>query len=102
MLENYNLLEYVNPDKAKTSVIRGEKGRPDYKSAFFGGKVNALHQDYFWLLDLIFYCNGRYYFHQISTLENKAAKVKAIQAKKMYGWVWSRSDEGRKVWGKGL
>jgi hypothetical protein len=56
----------------------------------------VLHQDYFGLLDLISYCNGRYYFHQISTLENKAAKVKAIQAKKMCGWVWSRYDEGRK------
>ena len=71
MLENYNVL--------------------------FGGKVIAIHQDYFGLFDLISFCDGRYYFHQISNLENKAAKVKAIQARKMSGWVWTRYDEGRKV-----
>jgi len=55
MLENYNVL--------------------------FGGKVIAIHQDYFGLFDLISFCDGRYYFHQISNLENKAAKVKAIETK---------------------
>jgi len=59
MLENYNVL--------------------------FGGKVIAIHQDYFGLFDLISFCDGRYYFHQISNLENKAAKVKAIEAKNKQG-----------------
>ena len=50
-------------------------------NVLFGGKVIAIHQDFFGLFDLISFCDGRYYFHQISNLENKAAKVKATQTK---------------------
>ncbi len=71
MLKNSNVLKYVNYDKAKTSAIRGRK-------------VDAIHEDYFGLFDLISFCDGRYCFHQISTLENKAAKDKTTQAKKKY------------------
>ena len=63
-----------------------------------GGKVNAIHKDYFDIFDLISFDGKDFIGHQISTIENKAAKVRAIQNKGMKGWVWCRVSEiGRKV-----
>ncbi len=70
---------------------------PFYKTAYFGGKQNAVHFDVFGLWDLVSWYQGRYYMHQVSTLPNKAIKVKAIQSKGQSGWVWCRIDRDRRV-----
>jgi hypothetical protein len=68
---------------------------PGYTTAFFGGKTNAIHRDYFSIFDLISFFEGGYFFHQVSDLGHKSEKIKAIQAKGMPGWVWSRVSNGR-------
>jgi len=66
---------------------------PGYATAFFQGALHPIHRDYFSLFDLISFFEGKYYFHQVSTIENKSTKIKAIQAKGMAGWVWLRVTE---------
>lgn len=68
---------------------------PSYTTAFFGGKTNAIHRDYFSIFDLISFFEGGYFFHQVSALGHKSEKIKAIQAKRMPGWVWSRVSNGK-------
>jgi len=68
---------------------------PGYGVAFYGGRMGPVHRDYFGCFDLVSFYQGSYFFHQISTLSNKAAKIKAIQDKKMNGWVWSRISNGK-------
>ena len=70
---------------------------PGFKSAYFGGKVNAVHSDYFGVFDLFSFDGQEFIGHQISTLENKATKIRQIQALKMPGWVWGRFSEARRV-----
>ena len=66
---------------------------PGYSTAFFQSAIHPIHSDYFGLFDLISFFEGKYYFHQVSTIENKSTKIKAIQAKRMSGWVWCRVTE---------
>ncbi len=66
---------------------------PGYATVFFQGAIHPIHRDYFSLFDLISFFEGKYYFHQVSTIENKSTKIKAIQKKKMNGWVWLRVNE---------
>ncbi len=68
---------------------------PGYGVAFNSGRMAQVHREYFGLFDILYYFEGQIYCHQISTPTNKATKVKAIQAKKMHGWVWSRISNGR-------
>lgn len=66
---------------------------PGYATAFFQGTIHPIHRDYFGLFDLISFFEGQYFFHQVSTIENKSTKIKSIQAKGMAGWVWCRVNE---------
>lgn len=73
---------------------------PGYKSAFYGGKLATVHADYFGCFDLISWDGINFVCHQVSTLTNKAEKVKALQARQMPGWVWCRTDKpvGYRIW----
>ena len=68
---------------------------PGYGIAFYGGQMRPVHKDYWGVFDLLSYFEGQIYCHQISTPTNKAVKIKAIQAKNLPGWVWSRVSNGR-------
>lgn len=70
---------------------------PGYASKWFNGRVNVVHKDYFNLFDLISYCDGVYYLHQVSDLSHKAEKVKAIKEKHFPGWVWCRTSEAGRI-----
>ncbi len=65
---------------------------PGYKPMWIKSGSMVVHEDYFNIWDLISYQYGHYEFHQVSTLHNKSAKIKAIQTAGMPGWVWSRVD----------
>lgn len=66
---------------------------PGYATAYFQGAIHAIHRDYFGIWDLISFYENVYYFHQVSTIENKTTKIKAIQQTKLPGWVWCRVTE---------
>jgi len=68
---------------------------PFFKSKFFNERVNPVHTDIFKIFDLVSYFEGCYFMHQVSTLSNKADKVKSILEKKMTGWVWARVSNGK-------
>lgn len=68
---------------------------PGYATAFFQGATHAIHRDYFGIWDLISFYENVYYFHQVSTIENKSTKIKSIQGKKMLGFVWIRSKKNK-------
>ncbi len=65
---------------------------PFYKPAFFKDRMSVIHFDVFGVFDLISFNGDEFIFHQVSTLSNKAAKIKAIKDKLMVGWVWCRVD----------
>ena len=58
-------------------------------------KVKFKQSDIFGIFDIVSCYQGIYYFHQVSTLDHKANKVKAIVDAKMSGWVWARVSNGR-------
>lgn len=68
---------------------------PGYKTAFFNNRIQPVHSDYFGIFDLISFDGTHFIGHQVSDLSHKAEKVKAIQQKKMKGWVWSRVSNGK-------
>ena len=68
---------------------------PFYKSCWFNNRSNPVHCDIFGIFDIVSCYQGIYYFHQVSTLDHKANKVKAILDVKMSGWVWARVSNGR-------
>ena len=70
---------------------------PGYSTRFFGGKINAVHKDYFDCLDLFSFDGKDFIGHQISTIDNKATKVRAIQKAGMKAWIWCRFSESRRV-----
>ena len=56
------------------------------------------HKDFFGVFDLIsFHGEYGFAFHQISTLDNKQAKINALIKKGMKGNVWCRCKENNKV-----
>ena len=65
---------------------------PGYGVAFFDGNMRPIHRDFFGVFDLISYSGIHFVFHQVSTLSNKAAKIKAIRELNMPGWVWVRVE----------
>jgi hypothetical protein len=91
-------LYFVREVKKILEGIGHEVEGPGYKAVWMGNRSVVVHSDYFGIYDLISYCDGVYYFHQISDIHNKSAKIKAIQKKNHKGWVWSRfSAEDRRV-----
>jgi hypothetical protein len=71
---------------------------PFYGIAFYNGRQNPIHRDLFGCFDLMSF-DGEYFLaHQVSTIENKSAKIKAIQNKGLRGSVWCRfTDEDGRV-----
>ena len=63
---------------------------PGYSVAFYQGRMNAIHRDYFGIADLISYHQGIFYLHQITDLHNKSSHVKTIQASGLPCWLWCR------------
>ena len=90
-------LGFVREVRKLLEAMNHQVEGPGYATRFFGGKINAVHKDYFDCFDLISFDGKDFIGHQISTIENKAAKVHQIQALKMPGWVWARFSEGRRV-----
>lgn len=88
-------LTYVREVRKILEAVGHEVEGPGYGLAFYGGRMAPVHRDYFGVYDLISYFQGQFFGHQISIPSNKASKVKAIQAKKMPGWVWSRLSNGK-------
>jgi len=78
--------------EAMNHVVEG----PGYGVAFFNNRMSPIHRDYFSVFDLISFDGNSFIGHQVSDLSHKAEKVRAIQAKKMKGWIWSRFAEGRR------
>lgn len=61
-------------------------------------RMVQVHRDYFGAFDLISYKQGLgFVFHQVSILEEKSRKIKAIVDLHMDGWVWGRFKEGGRV-----
>jgi len=90
-------LQFVREVKKLLQAMGHEVEGPGYATKWFGGKVNAVHQDFFGVYDLFSYFGGRYIGHQVSTLANKSKKIKAIQECGHTGWVWCRFDHSRRV-----
>ncbi len=67
---------------------------PGYGCAFYGGAMKPIHRDYFGVFDLISYKAGFLRGHQVSTLTNKASKVKALMEANIAGDVWCRISKG--------
>lgn len=86
-------LSYVHEVKKLLLAMSHQVEGPGFKPAFFGGKLSVVHSDFFDCFDLISFDGKEYFGHQVSTLSNKSAKVKAIKAKNMPGWVWARTDK---------
>ena len=70
---------------------------PGYSVAFFAGRMQAIHRDYFGVGDLISYSGGKFILHQVTDLKNKAKHVRLIQEARLPCWTWCRAKEGRKV-----
>ena len=91
-------LSFVREVRGLLEAMNHQVEGPGYSTRFFGGRLNAVHKDYFSCFDLLSFDGLDFIGHQITTIENKAAKVNAIQANKMKGWVWCRfSEDNRKV-----
>ncbi len=88
-------LNYVREVRKILQAMEHQVEGPGYGLAFFGGSPRPIHRDYFGLYDLVSCYDGRIYLHQVTDLSNKAKKVKAIQEKKIPGWVWARCDGGK-------
>jgi len=73
---------------------------PFYKSRWFSGKSNAVHTDLFGVFDFISYDpnTSQYVLHQVSVIDKKALKIKAIRAAGLIGYVWCRCKSGNKVY----
>lgn len=70
---------------------------PGYSVAFFGGRMQPIHRDYFSVADLISYFGGKFILHQVTDLKNKSKHVRVIQDKRLPCWIWCRAKEGGKV-----
>ena len=96
-------LDYVREVRKILEGIGHTVEGPGYGLAYYGGKMNPIHRDFFGCFDLMSF-DGKYYLgHQVSTEINKSTKIKTIQEAKLPGWVWCRfSDEdkgtGYEVW----
>lgn len=88
-------LSFCNEVKKILEGVGHEVDGPFFKAKWFNGKTNPVHCDLFDVFDLCSHFKGDYYFHQVSTLDNKATKIKALQAKDLPGWVWCRVSNGR-------
>lgn len=90
-------LNFVHEVKRILEGMNHEVEGPGFASAFFNGRTNPIHRDYFSVFDLISFDGDHFLFHQVSSLSNKSTKIKAIQKKKMPGWVWCRFSKGGRV-----
>jgi hypothetical protein len=90
-------LSFCREVKKILEAMGHETEGPGYSTAFFGGALHLIHSDYFGLFDLISFFEGKYFFHQVSTIGHKSEKIKAIQKKGMNGWVWLRVNEENQV-----
>ena len=76
---------------------------PGYGLAYYGGKMNPIHRDFFGVFDLMSFDGQTYFGHQVSTEANKATKIREVKESNLPGWVWCRfSNEekgtGYEVW----
>ncbi len=71
---------------------------PDYSLAYFQGRMQAIHRDYFGVGDLISFFEGQYMLHQVTDLPNKSRHINSILEKKLPCWVWCFVSEKRKTW----
>lgn len=69
---------------------------PGYGLAFYAGKMNPCHKDFFGTFDLISFDGEKFIGHQVSTEANKSVKIKLLQGKKLPGWVWCRFSNEEK------
>ncbi len=86
-------LKFVNEVKKVLQGLGHEVEGPGNKVIWLPSGPIPIHADFFGCFDLISYFEGQFIGHQVSTLSNKAAKVKLIQGKNMPGWVWARVDD---------
>jgi len=63
---------------------------PGYSVAFYQGRMNPIHRDYFSIGDLISYHEEMFILHQVTDLHNKASHIKTIQESKIPAWLWCR------------
>lgn len=70
---------------------------PAYGIAFFGGKSVPIHRDFFGCIDLISYKDRQYWGHQVTDLNNKSKKVRALEEAGIDAWVWCRGKVKNKV-----
>jgi hypothetical protein len=72
---------------------------PGYGVCFYGGGMKPVHKDFFGVFDLLSYRQGKVSGHQVSTLTNKAVKVKALNEAHISGYVWCRAGKNDyRVW----
>jgi hypothetical protein len=89
-------LNYVREVRKILEAMNHQVEGPGYGVAFFAGRMLPIHRDYWGIFDLISF-NGEFHGHQVSTLSNKAVKVKAIRDKMFPGWVWCRVNKANRV-----
>jgi len=70
---------------------------PGYSIAFFNGRMNPIHKDYFGVADLISYHENQFILHQVTDLTNKAKHTRLIQEACLPVWIWCRANDGGKV-----
>jgi hypothetical protein len=88
-------LDFVREVKKILQAIGHETEGPGYGVAYYNSQMRPVHRDYWGCFDLLSAFKGNIFCHQITTLDNKARKVKAIQAKGIPGWVWARVSNGK-------
>ena len=83
--------------------VEGPNFKPTYipgkdtKEGMVESKYIPVHKDFFGVFDLISHKKRRWFFQQISILEEKSRKIDAILEKGMDGIVWGRTKNGRFV-----
>lgn len=89
-------ISYVREVRKVLEAMQHQVEGPGYGLAFFGKSPRPVHKDYFGVFDLVSFYDGHVYLHQVTDISHKAQKVKAIQEKKIPGWVWARCT-GHKI-----
>ncbi len=88
-------LDFVREVKKILQAIGHQTEGPGYGVAYYNSQMRPVHRDYWGCFDLLSAFEGNIFCHQVTTLDNKAVKVKAIQEKGLPGWVWCRVSNGK-------
>ena len=71
---------------------------PGYTTAWFDGRIQVIHKDYFDVGDLISFKDGRFILHQVTDLSHKAAHEKIIDSEGLPCILWCKTQDRERRW----